>query len=386
MAKSLGIIGLGWFASLIAQSVSERPSKTTVLAGCDISPSKREEFKKRFNIKKVYDNAEDLINDADVDIVVIATPPYLHAELGKKALLAKKHVFFEKPGALTPNEMSELINIALKTGSKTTIDYVMRRNPLYLVLKRLCESNTFGLLERANLENYAHDDHMPPQHWFWDYSKSGGIWVEHGVHFFDIVNWLIGPAKSMRAVNLLRAGEKLTDRVLGFTIHDNDTIVSYYHGFTKPEAIEQTTFYFTFERAYAQIHGWIPTKLVIDALSNPDIDYYLKGPLLDEAKRFLPNTEVELSIRETKSYGQSGMKFAGRGKSFCATSRILYEYNLRQNRWEVYRLCVMQGIHDLIDSIEGEKFSPDVTLYDAHKSLEVAYGMEQYEKRKNTTL
>lgn len=69
-----------------------------------------------------------------MDIVVIATPPYLHASLGKKALLAGKHVFLEKPGALRPEELCELIEIAGRKNLKATIDYDMRRNPLYLII------------------------------------------------------------------------------------------------------------------------------------------------------------------------------------------------------------------------------------------------------------
>jgi len=380
MAKNLGIIGLGWFATLIARSLNEKHGNATVIAGCDINSDKRKDFKYIFNIKKVYEDANDLINDADVDIVVIATPPFLHASLGKKALLAGKHVFLEKPGALKPEEMSDLINIAQEKGLKTSIDYVMRRNPLYLILKRLCDSKTFGMLERAHLENCAHDDHMPPTHWFWDYTKSGGIWVEHGVHFFDIVNWLIGPPKEVRAFNLKRTGENLIDRVIGFALHESDAIVSYYHGFTKPEVIEKTTFYFTFERAYAQLHGWIPTKLVIDALISLEVEDYLSGELLNEAKNYLPGIDVNLSIQNVANFDIHGNEFTSRGKKFSATSRIIFEYSLDQDRWVAYRACVLRNIMDLIDAIEGFKSSSDVTLIDAKNSLEVAFGMEKYVK------
>jgi len=380
MAKKLGIIGLGWFATLIAKSLSEKQSRATVMAGCDVDPDKRKDFKNKFSIEKVYENADDLINDNDVDLVLIATPPFMHAVLGRKALFAGKHVFFEKPGALSPEEMGDLINIARTNGLKTSIDYVMRRNPLYLILKRLCDSGIFGILERAHLENYAHDDHMPSEHWFWDYSKSGGIWVEHGVHFFDIVNWLIGPPKEVRAFNLRRSGKNLIDRVIGFALHKDDVMVSYYHGFTKPETIEKTVFYFTFERAYAEIHGWIPTRLVIDALISPEDEEYLSGKLLNEAKKNLPNIGVNLSKQKVENFGPGGKEFVGKGKIFRATSRVKFEFSLVQDRWVVYRACVLQNTMDLIDAIEGLKPSPDITLVDAKNSLEVACKMEKYAK------
>jgi predicted dehydrogenase len=375
---NLGIIGLGWFANLIARSISERgDGRAAVAAACDIDPEKISEFKSRFSVKRVYNCPDDLINDGDVAIVIIATPPYLHASLGKKALLAGKHVFFEKPGALRPEETGELIEIAREKNLKTTIDYVMRRNPLYLIMKKVCDAKTFGLLERADLENYAHDDHMPPWHWFWDYSKSGGIWVEHGVHFFDLVNWLIGPPREVKAINLKRKGENLTDRVLGFALHEDGAVVSFYHGFTKPEPFEKTTFYFTFERAYAEVCGWIPIKLVIDSMATTETEEFMKGEVLEEARKFLSGIDVELTMKKINEYGDGRDEFTGRGKRFRATSRTQFEYAIKQDRWDVYRACVMRAIEDLVDAVEGVKISPDVTLLDASKSLEVACRMEE---------
>ncbi|TYP48719.1 Gfo/Idh/MocA family protein [Thermosediminibacter litoriperuensis] len=377
MAVNLGMIGLGWFANLIARSVSERgDGRAVVAAACDVDSEKLREFKSRFNVKKAYDNPDDLVGDPDVDIVIIATPPYLHASLGKKALLAGKHVFLEKPGALRPEELGELIEIAREKNLKTTIDYVMRRNPLYLMMKMICDSKAFGLLERADLENYAHDDNMPPQHWFWDYSKSGGIWVEHGVHFFDLINWLIGPPREVRAVNIKRSGENLTDRVLGFALHEDDAVVTYYHGFTKPEPFEKTTFYFTFERAYAEVYGWIPVRLVIDALATPETEEFM-GRVMEEARKFLPSIDIELTMEKISEYGEGRDVFSGRGKRFKASFRTRFEYTIKQDRWEVYRACVMRAIDDLADAVEGVKTSPAVTLIDARRSLEIACRMEE---------
>ncbi|AYO31875.1 gfo/Idh/MocA family oxidoreductase [Biomaibacter acetigenes] len=71
-----------------------------VTAAADIDKKKAEEFKQRFNIVKIYDNADDLINDLDTDIIIISTPPFMHVHLARKTLLAGKHVFLEKPGAM----------------------------------------------------------------------------------------------------------------------------------------------------------------------------------------------------------------------------------------------------------------------------------------------
>lgn len=362
MIINIGIIGLGWFANLIAESIKESNDNVCVTAVCDIDVRKLEEFNDKYSIEKIYKNPEWLLADNDIDMVIIATPPFLHSRFAKKALLSGKHIFLEKPGALTSDSMEELILISEKKGLKATIDYVMRRNPIYFILKEICDNNIFGSLERANLENFAHDDHMPPEHWFWDCSKSGGIWVEHGVHFFDVVNWLIGSPKTVKAINLKRKGENLIDKVFGIALHDK-TIVSYYHGFTKPEPFEKTIFYFIFERAYVKIYGWIPIKMCIDALITPDEINFLEKTLT-KASTSLSKIDINLNKEKVENYPNERY------------TRTCLQYTIKENRWDVYKKCIMAGIRDLVNAIIN-KDTPTVTLYDAKRSLDIACNMER---------
>jgi predicted dehydrogenase len=367
------IVGLGGFARIIAAAIRES-RRVSLIAGCDIVPERLNEFRKEAGMERLYDSIDKLLADPEIDFVIIATLPAQHYDMGRLALEAGKHVFFEKPGALMPQQLAKLIELAESKGLKTSIDFVMRRNPLYLILKEICSLNIFGLLERAALENYAHDDSLPPEHWFWDYEKSGGIWVEHGVHFFDLVNWLMGMPKRGNGDKIPR-GNGLIDRVLGTAYHDNGAVISYYHSFTKPEAFEKTLFSFVFERAYANIEGWIPISLSIDAMVTAEIEKLLMADLLMKARSFLPGVDLSL---ETKLLNEwDGEKtFKGRGKSYGATARAEFTYRLSCDRWEVYRACVRQGIEDLAAAITAEKESPDVTLYDAKKALDVACMME----------
>ena len=368
------IIGLGGFGKIISAAVKES-KKVRLIAGCDINPDKLEKFKEETGIEKVYDSIEKLLSDPAIDLVIIATLPSNHYDLGKLALKSGKHAFFEKPGALTPQHMAELIELSESKNLKTSIDFVMRRNPLYFILKEISELNFFGLPERAALENYAHDDSLPPEHWFWDYEKSGGIWIEHGVHFFDIVNWLMGKPKKAWGEKIPRESLGFVDRVLGTAYHENGAVISYYHGFTKPEAFENTRFFMIFERAYTELEGWIPVKLTIDAMVTPEIEKFLMGDLLLKARSFLPGVDVALETKLLNNWNDE-KTFIGRGKEYRATARIKFTYQLTVDRWEVYRACVRQGIEDLAAAIKNEKYLPDVTLYDAKNALEVAFMME----------
>ncbi|NLZ52530.1 MAG: Gfo/Idh/MocA family oxidoreductase [Thermoanaerobacteraceae bacterium] len=371
---NVAIIGLGGFAKIISAAIRES-KKVQLIAGCDINPEKLEKFKEETGIEKVYDSVEKLLPDPDINLVIIATLPAQHYDIGILALKSGKHVFFEKPGALTPHHITKLIELAESKNLKTSIDFVMRRNPLYFILKTICDLKILGLPERAALENYAHDDSLPPEHWFWDYEKSGGIWVEHGVHFFDLANWLMGMPSRAHGEKIPRETLGLIDRVLGTAYHNNGTVISYYHGFTKPEAFEKTHFSLVLERAYANVEGWIPIKLSVDAMVTPEIQKFMMSDLLLKARSYLPGIDISLGTKLLNNWNDE-KTFLGCGKEYRATARIKFTYQLTKDRWEVYRACIRQGIEDLAAAVKGEKNLPEVTLYDAKKALDVAFMME----------
>src|SRR4029079_9122373 len=68
---------------------------------------------------------------------------------------------------------------------------MQRYNPLFDAVRRLVETKVLGDVLHGGFENYASDEHLPAGYWCWDRAKSGGIFVEHGVHFFDLfAGWL----------------------------------------------------------------------------------------------------------------------------------------------------------------------------------------------------
>lgn len=367
----IGIIGFGWFGELIADTIVNTPSLCLV-AIAEPNPERREWLGMKFPEVRPYHAAEQLLGDKNLSVVVVATPPVLHTKLGWQTLAANKHLFLEKPGALNTNDMAKLKRLADSCGLKASIDFVMRRNPLYFILKQLQDKSVFGQAERALLENYAHDDHLPPNHWFWDLATSGGIWIEHGVHFFDLTNWLFGPVNQVKTDSFRRSNETLIDRVVGTAVHDNGCIVSYYHGFTKPELFEDTSFNLVWERAYAHMSGWIPTDLSLDALITPEVEAYIKGQLMQEARTFLPGIGIELVSSNVQHLPSLQPHRRNQDKEFRATARLRLCLKLSSDRWTVYRSCIREGLLDLCRAAQNPDYEPAVTLNDAYQALKVA--------------
>ena len=91
------------------------------------------------------------------------------------------------------------------------------------------------LTERLHgfFENYASDEGLPPEHWFWDRSKSGGIFIEHGVHFFDLFAGWLGAGEVKSAQVSFRPERGVEEQVQCAVRYGSGPVINFYHGFTQ---------------------------------------------------------------------------------------------------------------------------------------------------------
>ncbi len=378
----LGIIGCGGFSRFGLEAVAPLPEvEVTALADPLETNARRASLTwqaarraalaargadGRVRAPAVHADHRELLARSDVDVVWVLTPPHLHHAIGRDALLAGKHLFLEKPGSMTPEEAGALAELAASRGLRASVDFVMRHNPIYRFIREAIAAGIFGPLEKVSLENHAHDDHMPPSHWFWDERQSGGIWVEHGVHFFDLVEWLAGPPSAMMALSVTRdagpTAAPLRDAVAALAVHPRaargapPAIATYYHAFVRPAEFERTTLAFAFQRAYLTVTGWIAVRLEGEAM-------------LDESAPPLSGRPW-LRIDLAEEY-PGGRNLAGRGRIFNATRRVRLEGDLG-DRWEVYRASVRAGLRDLLQSAADPGRRPEVDIGCARSALRAA--------------
>ncbi len=255
--KGIGILGYGGFGEFI-HAAWNKMSNAHVTAICDMDPSRNPEDGTKF-----YNNFSDMLADENVDIVSIATPPNSHKDFSIEAMRAGKHVLIEKPLALSEKDGLEIKRVAGETVRVATVNFVLRYNPIVESLHNLIQNEVLGKLRRVDLRNYAMQDTVPEGHWFWNPNISGRIFLEHGVHFFDLAGWVIG-ARS-KDVCALTAERKpgMEDRVFAAVKYENDVIGTYWHSFSRPRELETTTFHFAFDLGEIDMIGWIPLELVI---------------------------------------------------------------------------------------------------------------------------
>jgi predicted dehydrogenase len=273
----IGVVGAGEFAKFAVTAFLRVPG-IKVVAVTDINQDAARHLGVAFNLV-VYEDFEQLLKNAPVDLVYIATPPYLHFAQSRMALLAGKHVICEKPAALKTSEAEALVELAKAHNLLYVVNLMQRYNPLFGMVKTIIDERLLGDFRHGFFENYASDESLGPSHWFWDLSKSGGIFIEHGVHFFDLFAGWLGEGKVHGALQLRRpavkesipaeptpaAKELIIDRVQATILYKTGP-VNFYHGFDQRKILDRQEMRLLFERGDITLYEWVPVKMKLHGL------------------------------------------------------------------------------------------------------------------------
>lgn len=208
-SRGVGLLGFGAIGAQHARAVRETPGLHLV-AVCDRDPARAAQALVADPHARVHDTADRLLDDPDVEIVVISTPPDSHAQWARAALERGKHVVVEKPMALTTRECDALIEHAEREGLALSVYQNRRFDPDYAVIKHAVRAGRVGEVfhVEAFVGGYAH----PCNYWHSDAAVSGGALFDWGSHVIDQVLDLVdGDVDSVTAVNHKRVWHDVTN-------------------------------------------------------------------------------------------------------------------------------------------------------------------------------
>ncbi|MBK8083171.1 MAG: Gfo/Idh/MocA family oxidoreductase [Devosia sp.] len=132
----VGLIGLGEVAQLMHLPLLADDRRFEIGAVTDVSPTLVAHVAERYGVRTRSSSAEALIADPALDAVFILTPDHLHAPLLEQAMRAGKHVFIEKPAALTAAELRPLVELDQHNEKVVFVGYMRRFAPAFLELKK----------------------------------------------------------------------------------------------------------------------------------------------------------------------------------------------------------------------------------------------------------
>lgn len=254
---NLGLIGAGEFGNFATKVIDILPG-FNLYAVADTKEESALKLAKNYN-SKVYNDYKKLLNDREVDIVLINTPNFLHAKMTIDALLAKKRVLCEKPLGINKDELIKVYEILKQTKGLLNVNYLLPNHDYYLKLKEIIASKKFGQLNYVNIKNMATEGTIKSP-WYWDDEKSGGWFLTADIHFYDLINFLIGKPKLLDAKEYKNNGKT---SAIYTSLESDKSIVNIFHYFNTSYKQVNFTAEFDFEHANAKITGWIPTELEV---------------------------------------------------------------------------------------------------------------------------
>ena len=152
-------------------------------AVCDLNPAQRDQACSDFPGVRVYESVEKFADAADVDLVIVATPPDTHARLCLQVMSFGKHVVCEKPLALNCRETDALKEMAAQKHVHLSCHQNRRWDPDYLAIKQSLADGLIGDL--FYLESFVGGFHHPCGYWHSHSPVSGGASYDGGAHFLD---------------------------------------------------------------------------------------------------------------------------------------------------------------------------------------------------------
>ena len=342
----LALVGAGLFGRFILQAARDLPDVVVPVVVADTAVGNAERLAADLGCRAA--TVEEALGTPDVDALVIATPPHTHAELAQAALRAGKDVFCEKPLGVTADQAAQVRALAESLGRVVVVDHVLRYNPLLLAIRRL--QDRLGIRPiRFLFENDAADESLPQDHWFWDEQASGGIFVEHGVHFFDAAAMFVTePATSVTAVATSRVGWPSADIVTATVTH-GDCLATHTHSFTHAHRCERQLMRIDYGSAEARIVGWIPVEATLDLFVDAAGESLVRSLVTDPT--FLgigPSPDgsgVHVQARDVGGDPEA----TGRGVRFGASRRVTVQLTLggEEAKQAVYAASVAAALRDL---------------------------------------
>lgn len=186
----VGIVGAGFFGDVHGRAIAATPDVSLVAASA-ATQDEAEVFTAAHG-GTAYGDWRRLLDDPAVDVVVIATPHHLHADMAVAAAQAGKHVLLEKPMARTAAECTRVINAAARHGVTLMIGHLLHFALPSLAAHEILRRGDLGrpvigssALRKLWMEPNRRDWHLDPQ-------RGGGMLMTAGIHVLDLLVWLMG--------------------------------------------------------------------------------------------------------------------------------------------------------------------------------------------------
>jgi len=182
----VGLVGAGNLAKWAHLPALNKISGAKLHAVCSSSGARGKSYALRFGAQYASSDYEEMVKDPDLDVILIASASQNHARETITALKAGKHVFVEKPMAVSIDECRDIYQAVKQSGRQVFVGFNRRFAPYYVEMKRQLAGRTTPMIVTTRMNSPG----MRGDFWGGD-PKFGGATVGEGCHFADLMYWLI---------------------------------------------------------------------------------------------------------------------------------------------------------------------------------------------------
>jgi predicted dehydrogenase len=213
-----GMIGCGSVTEVKSGPPLQLTPHSSLVAVMRRNSALAEDYAIRHQVPSWYSDADQLINDAEVNAIYVATPPDTHARYAIQAMRAGKPVYVEKPMGRTFAQCQQMLNVSKETGMPIYVAYYRRALPGFLKVKELIESDAIGLVRMVNvrfyrpLEKNLHSNNIP---WRLQPEVAGaGLLFDLASHTLDYLDYVFGAIGNVKANAFNQASRYLAEDIV----------------------------------------------------------------------------------------------------------------------------------------------------------------------------
>lgn len=184
----VAVVGVGTLGKRHAENLRCRISDAELVAVVDSDPARATQVTEELEIERGYGGLAPVLDRKDVHAVVIAAPSKFHAEDIEAAARAGKHVFCEKPVALTLDDADRALAAVAQAKVQLQLGFMRRYDPGYAAAKRRIDAGEIG--DPVIFKSVGRDRQPPPPSFFAG-GVNGTLFSDAAIHDFDLARWMM---------------------------------------------------------------------------------------------------------------------------------------------------------------------------------------------------
>ena len=334
MRKSLriGVIGCGWFAQAVHLPILRRLPEVELVALAEPDPDRRQEAGRCVQAALVYADYRDLLKMRDLDAVIVTVPTALHAEVAIAAMQLGKHVYLEKPIAMSLDEADKIMKAWKEAEVVGMVGFNYRFNALHQAARMQLQARRIGPLVGVRSVFSTPLRSLPA--WKQTRLNGGGVLLDLASHHIDLIRFLFQQDVRMVFADIESRSTEHDTATLHLRLADGLRVQSYF----SLCAVDEDRF---------EIYGQAG-KLTVDRYRSLDVEIVDAGGTASRLRR------VTRRLRSLRS--------------------VLYLFKKLQSHW--HEPSYRETLSRFVSAVRGrEKASPD--LLDGYRSLEVICAAER---------